>query len=53
MHLFLQPIFNCQGTAVAKTNAEPEFAFRFALTARLLTSDPFGRTAFFVSRSLR
>src|SRR4051794_16196972 len=35
MHLFLQPVFNCQGTAVAKTNAELEPAFRFAPTASL------------------
>ena len=35
MHLFLQPVFNCQGTAVAKTNAELESVFRFAPTARL------------------
>src|ERR1051326_4201343 len=43
MHLFLQPVFNCQGTAVAKTNAEPESDSRSPLVSR----------CFSLSRSLR
>ena len=36
---FLQPVFNCQGTAVAKTNAELEFASdsRSPLVSRCLS----------------
>jgi len=34
MHLFLQPVFNCQGTAVAKTNAELESSIRSHRSSR-------------------